>query len=1094
MMNLVYTTSAFSKFYKQSIVSDVSNNNNGGLLVHFWIVFVVPPAKGQVFCEDCVAAILKDSIQTSIVNRTSVGSLQGLAVDMDSIVLSGSSCIYDLYADHLHQQFPLDITATSGMMICYFKLIALVGHLIRLSIASIQIEADNCITDSLTIYDSLMPIKSKILYRICEPTNSLMSFVSTNNLMLVTFKSTQTQKLKKFHGFFEVIAQEKCGKTILAKEKSGYEGRIMSPYYPSYYPPKCICIWNFQTPQKNLGIALKFHNYTVSEKSIKGCERGWWKINEHMYCGYYVDHQTVFRVASSVVNVELQCSSRLSEQPLLVEYGSYNISQPCPAGYFECSTGLCIQQVQRCDGINDCFDESDELFCAVPRHNCNASFLMQHHSLACNGKADCENDSDEQNCTESIPCTKYTFKCSNNICIRKRNAKCDGTVDCIDQSDENNCSCGSSRNSHVHVHRIIGGSDTEEGEWPWQVSLHFVGVPHCGASVIAREWLVSAAHCFQGTRLSDPRAWTAHLGMRTQGKAKFVSSVRRIIVHEYYNSRNYDYDIALLQVSVVYSIPSPDDCECVSGQSPNLYWVQSSEEESSFLKYSFLKRLRWHLGILPIISLAVTVFVLVLHYSLSPAFSFIYIGGSVEIPNLTYTSDLTDPKSQKFILQAEMIQSYFAEFYESSTLGKYYLNSVVAAFSEGEDGLKVYCWSIFWAPQDITGSFKKLISLKQKEIIRKQVPWDVNSSAESFLVEENFDLFTMDLFVTDATEYDVTLKSVSFDLYAKPGNNRSLTLVNPKKSFYQWRLRVPSNYVVRLVILTLHGVTPGSCASHRLSAYDFLLPLQNKIITRWCGVPGAWNPPIVRLTSSSNVMLVTFSLDKRKENSILKAYFQAVPKIVCGGRYISWNGTVSSPYYPSYYPPSIDCSWIIRAPLPGYKLSLKILVIQIQEKTPGSSKCDKDWLEIDGVRYCKAIAEGQRNKDYGYSVAISFHSDELVTHRGFYIEYKAFSYMDLCPRQFKCTDGTCIPLNNQCDGRQDCSDGSNELDCGCSPEESNCASKNCSPYAYKCSNGKCSMKPNPECDGIRDCADGSDEVNCACGKSQFKKNRIVGGQ
>ncbi|XP_025070044.1 transmembrane protease serine 7 [Alligator sinensis] len=567
VMNLVYTTSAFSKFYKQSIVSDVSNNNNGGLLVHFWIVFVVPPAKGQVFCEDCVAAILKDSIQTSIVNRTSVGSLQGLAVDMDSIVLSaglrsdyssatgtGSSCIYDLYADHLHQHFPLDITATSGMMICYFKLIALVGHLIRLSIASIQIEADNCITDSLTIYDSLMPIKSKILYRICEPTNSLMSFVSTNNLMLVTFKSTQTQKLKKFHGFFEVIAQEKCGKTILAKEKSGYEGRIMSPYYPSYYPPKCICMWNFQTPQKNLGIALKFHNYTVSEKSIKGCERGWWKINEHMYCGYYVDHQTVFRVASSVVNVELQCSSRLSEQPLLVEYGSYNISQPCPAGYFECSTGLCIQQVQRCDGINDCFDESDELFCAVPRHNCNSSFLMQHHSLACNGIADCENDSDEQNCTESIPCTKYTFKCSNNICIRKRNAKCDGTVDCIDQSDENNCSCGSSRNSHVHVHRIIGGSDTEEGEWPWQVGLHFVGVPHCGASVIAREWLVSAAHCFQGTRLSDPRAWTAHLGMRTQGKAKFVSSVRRIIVHEYYNSRNYDYDIALLQLS----IPWPD--------------------------------------------------------------------------------------------------------------------------------------------------------------------------------------------------------------------------------------------------------------------------------------------------------------------------------------------------------------------------------------------------------------------------------------------------------------------------------------------------------------------------------------------------------
>lgn len=46
------------------------------------------------------------------------------------------------------------------------------------------------------------------------------------------------------------------------------------------------------------------------------------------------------------------------------------------------------------------------------------------------------------------------------------------------------------------------------------------------------------------------------------------------------------------------------------------------------------------------------------------------------------------------------------------------------------------------------------------------------------------------------------------------------------------------------------------------------------------------------------------------------------------------------------------------------------------------------------IRYCKPVAENHRIKEYGYTVAISFHSNELVTHRGFYIEFRAFSHAD----------------------------------------------------------------------------------------------------
>ncbi|MEQ2217686.1 hypothetical protein XENOCAPTIV_019135, partial [Xenoophorus captivus] len=49
-------------------------------------------------------------------------------------------------------------------------------------------------------------------------------------------------------------------------------------------------------------------------------------------------------------------------------------------------------------------------------------------------------------------------------------------------------------------------------------------------------------------RLSDPRYWSAHLGMLTQGSAKHVAEIQRIVVHEYYNAYTFDYDIALLQL------------------------------------------------------------------------------------------------------------------------------------------------------------------------------------------------------------------------------------------------------------------------------------------------------------------------------------------------------------------------------------------------------------------------------------------------------------------------------------------------------------------------------------------------------------------
>ncbi|KAM4605919.1 transmembrane protease serine 7 [Polymixia lowei] len=558
----VYKMSSVARLYKHAVISDLSNNDKGGVLVHFWMVFVVPRLKSPAVCEECIGAIFRDSVITSLKNRSSVGYLLGLPVDIDSILInaahrsdytstaSGSQCVDKLYANLPDARVPLNVYSSWVGVSCHVKLTSVPGSLIRLTITSFVIEPSDCVADSLTMYDALLPMRGRTLHKLCEPVSKPLSLVSTSNVMLLSFRMTHGNK--SFRGHFQAISEEMCVSHIETQLEPGFTGHIHSPFHPSLLPPRCSCTWMFQTPHLALGVALKFQNYVLKPKDMKGCEHGWWKVNEIIFCGSYVGHATVFRIADHNPEVEFRCSSRRSDQPFQASYSSYNISHPCPDGHFLCSTGLCVDKRRRCDGLDDCQDESDEVFCSKPTKNCGSNTPL-HPLYVCNGERDCVNGRDEVNCTQETSCSALVYRCGGGSCIPKKNAKCDGLPDCPDHSDERDCACGHSSpvkkvGSSTGLERIVGGVNSAEGEWPWQVSLHFSGNLYCGASVISSDWLISAAHCFSKDRLSDPRHWSAHLGMLTQGNAKHVAEVQRIVVHEYYNARTFDYDIALLQL------------------------------------------------------------------------------------------------------------------------------------------------------------------------------------------------------------------------------------------------------------------------------------------------------------------------------------------------------------------------------------------------------------------------------------------------------------------------------------------------------------------------------------------------------------------
>uniref|UniRef100_A0A8C6SD62 Hepsin n=1 Tax=Neogobius melanostomus TaxID=47308 RepID=A0A8C6SD62_9GOBI len=103
------------------------------------------------------------------------------------------------------------------------------------------------------------------------------------------------------------------------------------------------------------------------------------------------------------------------------------------------------------------------------------------------------------------------------------------------------------------VDRIVGGVDSRQGSWPWQVSLQYDGVHQCGGSIISNRWIVSAAHCFP-ERYRFVNRWRVLLGSIKPVNAN-VAEVKTIVYHSSYlpfvdsNIDDNSRDIAVLALT-----------------------------------------------------------------------------------------------------------------------------------------------------------------------------------------------------------------------------------------------------------------------------------------------------------------------------------------------------------------------------------------------------------------------------------------------------------------------------------------------------------------------------------------------------------------
>ncbi|MEC8324628.1 MAG: trypsin-like serine protease [Pseudomonadota bacterium] len=97
--------------------------------------------------------------------------------------------------------------------------------------------------------------------------------------------------------------------------------------------------------------------------------------------------------------------------------------------------------------------------------------------------------------------------------------------------------------------RIVGGEPTPLGERPWMASMQFNQQHFCGASIINKDWVLTAAHCVESVKKSELGNMSIRYNFIDQASDQGLSvNIENIYIHPEYLAGK-STDVALIKLA-----------------------------------------------------------------------------------------------------------------------------------------------------------------------------------------------------------------------------------------------------------------------------------------------------------------------------------------------------------------------------------------------------------------------------------------------------------------------------------------------------------------------------------------------------------------